>query len=60
MEDLFKLETKGITIYDAALETEVLLLAPVLCVLCDNPRHSEIMSHSGPSAEYVLQNMYGK
>ena len=52
-EDLFKLETEGVLTYDAALETEVIVVAPVLCILCDNPRHSEIMNHAGASA-----NMY--
>lgn len=52
-EDLFALETNGITAYDAALREEVLVIAPVLCVLSDNPRHSEIMNHAGASA-----NMY--
>ena len=50
-EDLFKLESEGIWAYDAALKTEVLLIAPVLCVLCDNARHSEIMNYSGSSAK---------
>jgi hypothetical protein len=52
-DDLFKLETEGVLAYDAALDVEVLVIAPVLCILCDNPRHSEIMNHAGTSA-----NMY--
>ena len=48
--DLLKLEVDGIEAFDAALGEEVILIAPVLCVLCDNPRHSEIMNHSGASA----------
>lgn len=49
--DLLTLENKGITVFDAALKCEVLLVAPVMGILADNPRHSEIMSHSGPSAK---------
>lgn len=49
-EDLLTLETDGIIAYDAALEEEVLLIAPVLCILSDNPRHSEIMNHAGATA----------
>ena len=46
-----KLETSGVVAFDAALEEEVLLVAPVLCVLSYNPRHSEIMNHAGTSAK---------
>ena len=51
VNELLKLELEGITAYDAFLGAEVLVIAPVLCILGDNPRHSEIMSHSGTSAE---------
>ncbi len=50
VDELLQLELNGIVAYDAFLDTEVLVVAPVLCVLGDNPRHSEIMSHSGTSA----------
>ena len=36
VKDLLKLETSGVVAFDAALEEEVLLVAPVLCVLSDN------------------------
>ena len=49
-DDLLELETSGILAYDAALQEEVLLVAPLLCILGDNPRHSEIMNHAGTSA----------
>ena len=45
VEDLFRLETEGIVTYDAHLREDVLAVAPVLCVLCDNPRASEINNH---------------
>lgn len=50
VDDLLKLETSGITVYDVHLGVEVLVVAPVICILCDNPRHAEIMNHAGPSA----------
>lgn len=50
VQDLLDLELHGITAYDAHLQEEVLVVAPVMCVLSDNPRHAEIMNHSGPSA----------
>ena len=49
-DDLRELEERGINAYDAALQENVLVVAPVICFICDNPRHSEIMNHLGPSA----------
>jgi len=51
VNDLCSLESDGVIAYDAFLGFEVLVIAPVICVLSDNPRHSEIMSHSGASAK---------
>lgn len=50
VDDLLDLELHGITAYDAHLQEDMLVVAPLMCVLCDNPWHSEIMNHSGPSA----------
>ena len=50
VDDLLDLELHGITAYDSYLGEEVLVIAPLMCVLCDNPQHAEIMNHSGPSA----------
>lgn len=50
VDDLLNLEQQGIFVFDAALQCEVLMVAPVLCILADNPRHSEIASHAGSSA----------
>lgn len=50
VDDLLALESHGITAYDAHLGMEVLVVAPLICAICDNPRHAEIMNHSGPSA----------
>ena len=50
VDDLLDLELQGITAYDSHLQKEVLVVAPLMCVLSDNPRHAEIMNHSGPSA----------
>ena len=49
VEDLKQLE-RGVTAYDAYLQKEVLLISPVLAILADNPRHSELLNHSGGSA----------
>ncbi len=45
-DDLLMLEITGVKAFDAALNEEVLIVALVLCILSDNPRHSEIMNHS--------------
>ena len=44
-EQLLQLEREGMVVYDAHLECEVLLVAPLLCVICDNPRASEVVNH---------------
>ena len=49
VEDLKQLE-KGVIVYDAFLQKEVFLISPVLAVLADNPRHSELLNHCGGSA----------
>lgn len=41
VSSLLQLE-RGARMYDAHLQQEVLVIAPVLAVLADNPRHSEI------------------
>ena len=50
VDELKILETEGIVAYDAYLKQEVFLVAPVLCILADNPRSSEVMNHLGPSS----------
>ena len=51
VDDLNDLELNGVVTYDAFLGQDVLLVAPVMAILADNPRHSEVMNHSGPSAK---------
>ena len=50
VDDLLSLETNGVVAYDAHLGVDVLVVAPVKCAICDNPRDAELMNHSGPSA----------
>ncbi len=47
--DLKKLE-EGIIMFDASMKKDVLVVAPVMAVLADNPRHSEVINHLGGSA----------
>ena len=50
VHDLLKLE-EGVVAYDGWMQKEVLLVAPVLAILADNSRHSELLNHSGGSAK---------
>ena len=46
-----KMLEQGVPVFDAYLQKEVLLVAPVLAFLCDNPRHSELLNHFGGNAK---------
>ena len=48
--DLRMLETTGLTTFDVSLQQEVLVIAPVLLGMHDNPRASEVVNHTGSSA----------
>ena len=50
VEDLKALEG-GVHVYDAYAGTEVLLIAPVICALCDNVRAAELLNHMGSRAK---------
>lgn len=50
VEELIKLEN-GVIVYDALLQRDIILMAPLLAILSDNPRHSELLNHSGGSAK---------
>ena len=51
VDDLVKLENEGLVTYDALLGQEVLVIAPLICAICDNPRASEITNHNGSTAK---------
>ena len=48
--DIVQLETTGITTYDAHMQQDVLVMAPILLGMHDNPRASEIVNHLGSAA----------
>ncbi len=50
VEDLKKLES-GILMYDAFLNMEVMVVAPIMAVLADNARASELVNHLGSRAK---------
>ena len=51
VEELKQLEYHGMEMYDAHLQATVLVVAPVICVICDNPRASEVTNNLGPSSK---------
>ena len=50
VDELKLLETDGIVAFDAFLQVKVLVVAPVMCVICDNPRASEVTNTLEPSS----------
>lgn len=42
--------SEGIEAYDAWQEKQVLVMSPLMCILADNPRASELLNHLGGSA----------
>lgn len=51
VEDLLVLENDGVVMFDSLLKVDVLVVAPVLCIIADNPRASEVAGHAGNSAK---------
>ena len=49
-EQLTALEQEGVEVYDAFLQQMVLVMAPLICIVCDNPRASELLNHLGSTA----------
>ncbi len=50
IDDLKQLE-KGVLVYDACLREQVLIVAPVMAILGDNARASELVNHLGSRAK---------
>ena len=44
-DELMHLENEGVVVYDAHLDCDVLVVAPLLCIISDNPRSSEVVNH---------------
>ena len=42
---------KGVIMYDSFLQDDILVVAPVLCIICDNPRASEITNNLGTGSQ---------
>eukprot|EP00731_Ephydatia_muelleri_P015799 Em0009g223a len=50
-QQLKQLELDGIEVYDSYYKESVLVIAPLLCIICDNPRASQLLNHLGGSAK---------
>ncbi len=50
VKELGSLE-EGIEAFDAVMNEPVIVLAPLMCILADNPRASELLNHLGGSAK---------
>ncbi|KAL5473641.1 hypothetical protein EMCRGX_G028149 [Ephydatia muelleri] len=53
-EQLTALEQEGVEVFDAFLQQMVLVMAPLICIACDNPRASELLNHLGSSQTTTL------
>ena len=48
--ELVQLEQEGIDAFDALTNQNVLVVSPLMCIIGDNPRLSEVLNHLGGSA----------
>lgn len=48
--ELQDLEMHGVDAYDSVMKKHVLVVAPLMCILADNPRASELLNHLGSSS----------
>lgn len=56
-DTLLQLELEGVEVYDSYLKQNVLVVAPLLLLMADNPnpRASELINHMGSSANYFCR-----
>ncbi|KAL5509475.1 hypothetical protein EMCRGX_G004858 [Ephydatia muelleri] len=52
---LTTLENEGFEVFDAYSNENVLVVAPLLLVICDNPRASELLNHLGSAANMLCR-----
>ena len=58
VDDLLRLED-GVVMYDVTKGKDVLVIAPVMSILCDNPRASELLNHLGSRANKLCRVLHG-
>ena len=57
VDDLILLEEEGVVMYDALHDEDVIVVAPVLCVLADNARAYRVNQSHGLIRKTILQNV---
>ena len=55
VRDFNDLENEGLVTYDAYLGESVLVVAPIICLICDNPRASELLNHLGATTRHYCR-----
>ena len=53
--DQLKILEDGIIVYDAYLCCKVIVVAPIICILCENPMGAMICSHLGANTHLFYQ-----
>ena len=54
-KELLELEENGMATFDAFINEEVLVVTPIICLICDNPRESELVNHLAASATFYCR-----
>ena len=54
------LENEGIEVYDAFRQQNVLVVAPLMCIIADNPMASQLFESPYWGCFEVLPLLYGK
>ena len=49
-QELATLETEGTLVFNAYFQEVVLVIAPLIVIVCDNPRASDLVNHLGSKA----------
>ena len=50
-EQLMSLKVEGVEVYDSYLQQNVLVVAPLLLLMADNPRAAELVSYMGSTTK---------
>ena len=56
-QELATLETEGTLVFNAYFQEVVLVIVPLIVIVCDNPRASDLVNHLGSK---VLLYLHGK
>lgn len=54
-KELLELEDEGMVTFYVYLNEEALVVTPIICLICDNPRASELVNHLAMSATYCCR-----